>query len=143
MSDWADLLDDPRTIRAIFGDAPSLDQVELHSVVLDGPAVKLHIELAESEFPVEPPKKHRWPIQHWHEAGFNRAYFFLLCSAVRSLEIRGLETDPTFDLSIEREDGLLRVSGGTEQMSVDIRSEFLMVTSDSVKAYQRRDPPVL
>ena len=136
MSDWADLLDDPRTIRAIFGDAPSLDQVELHSVVLDGPAVKLHIELAESEFPVEPPKK-------WHEAGFNRAYFFLLCSAVRSLEIRGLETDPTFDLSVEREDGLLRVSGGTEQMSVDIRSEFLMVTSDSVKAYPRRDPPVL
>jgi Immunity protein 50 len=136
MSDWADLLDDPRTIRAIFGDAPSLDQVELNSVVLDGPAVKLHIELAESEFPVEPPEK-------WREAGFNRAYIFLLCLAVRSLEIRGLETDPTFDLSIEREDGLLRVSGGTDQMSVDIRSEFLRVTSDSVKAYQRRDDPVL
>jgi len=136
MSDWADLLDDPRTIRAIFGEAPSLDQVELNSVVLDGLAVKLQITFAESEFPVEPPEK-------WREQGFNRACIFLRCSAVRSLEIRGLETDPTFDLSIEREDGLLRVSGGTEQMSVDIRSEFLMVTCDSVKACQRRDPPVL
>ncbi len=70
MADWAELLDDPRTIRAIFGAALSLDQVELHSILLNrrGPSATLDIELAEAEFPADPPEK-------WREAGFNRANF--------------------------------------------------------------------
>jgi hypothetical protein len=127
MSDWADLLDDLRTIRAIFGEAPSLDQVELQSVVLDGPMVKLQITLAEAEFPVEPPEK-------WRERGFNRACIFLLCFGVRSLEIRGLEADPIFDLSIEREATYCACAVGRTRCQSISDQKVLAVTSESVKA---------
>ena len=136
MADWAELLDHPRTIRAIFGVAPSLDQVELHSILLDrdGPSATLDIELAEAEFPGDPPEK-------WREAGFNRAVG-LKYGGIRELDIRGLETGPIFDLKIERVGELFRVWGGTEQMSVDITADFLAIPSDSVSAFQRRDYPV-
>jgi hypothetical protein len=65
MTDWTDLVDDPRAIRAIFAvTAPSLDQIELLEVVLhtDGPTAILRFNLAE--FPIDPPKK-------WLERGCN------------------------------------------------------------------------
>ena len=58
------------------------------------------------------------------------------------MDIRGLETEPIFDLKIERVGELFRVWGGTEQMSVDITADFLAIPSDSVSAFQRRDYPV-
>ena len=96
---------------------------------------KLDIELAEAEFPSDPPEK-------WREAGFNRAILGLKCGGVRELDIRGLETEPIFDLKIERVGELFRVWAGTEQMSVDITADFLAIPSDSVSAFQRRDYPV-
>ena len=129
MTDWTELLVDPRTIRAIFGQAPSLEQVELVSIVLnrDGPMATLSFELAE--FPVDPPKK-------WREAGFNAVQVRLQALGVRALEIRGLETTPILDLRLQREGDLLRVSGATDVMSIDITAEFLDVFSDGVSAYQ-------
>ena len=137
MTNWADLLDGPRTIRAVFGIAPSLDHVELHSILLnrDGPSETLKIELAEAEFSSFPPHK-------WREAGFNRAIVRLQCWGVRELDIRGLETEPILDLKIERVGQLFRVWGGIEQMSMDITADFLAVPSDSVSAYQLPDFPV-
>lgn len=133
-TDWTDVLDDPRTVRAIFGHAPSLDQVELLSITLrrDGPIAALDIELAEAEFPVFPPHK-------WREAGFNRVQVHLQCVGVRTLEIRGLETTPIFDLKIERDGGVIRVRGATDVMSVDISADFLVVDNTGVSAYHRDD----
>ena len=139
MTDWANFLADPRTIRAIFGDAPSLDQVELLSLVLDpqrGTNATLRILLADAEFPADPPPK-------WRQAGFNRVVIDLLCVPVRALDIRGLEYVPILDLKIGREGDLLRVQGATNLMSIDIRSDYLMVTSDSVTAHLSPDHPVL
>jgi hypothetical protein len=132
MTDWAELLYDARAIRAIFGDAPSLEQVELLSIKLsrDGPTAYLAIDLAE--FPVDPPKK-------WHEAGFNCVTVRLQAIGVRALEIRGLETEPVLDLRIERDGDLVRVWGATEEMSVDISADWLAVNNDSVSAYLK-DP---
>jgi hypothetical protein len=130
MTDWADFLSDPRTIRAIFGEAPSLDQVELFSILLEprGPTATLTVHLPEEEFPADPPRK-------WREAGFNRVVLRITCFSVRALELHGLETIPVFDLKIGREGDLLRVHGATDEMVVDIRSDFLDVHSDSVSAY--------
>jgi hypothetical protein len=132
-SEWPELLADPRTIRAIFGDAPSLDRVELHSIALrrDGPTAALNLVLAESEFPPFPPHK-------WREAGFNRVALELLCTGVRALEIQGLETTPIFDLKIEPVGRLRRVRGATDRMMIDITAEFLDVTNRGVSAYLRR-----
>ena len=129
-SEWPELLADPRTIRAIFGEAPSLDQVELHSITLrrDGPTVALNVVLAESEFPPFPSRK-------WREAGFNRVALEILCIGVRALEIRGLETTPIFDLKIAAEGRLRRVRGATDEMMINITADFLDVTNRGVSAY--------
>ena len=133
-TDWTDLLDDPRTVRAIFGEAPPLDQVELLSIELDSwrRFATLHIELPESAFPVFPPHK-------WREAGFNRVQVSLRCWSVRRLEIRGLQHDPIVDLRIEREGELRRVRAATNEMSLDITADFLAVTNRDVSAYIRDD----
>ena len=129
MTDWTDLLDDPRAIRAIFRDtAPSLDQIELHEVVLDrdGPTAILRFDLAE--FPIDPPKK-------WLEQGCNTVQVRLQAIGVRTVEVQGLVTSPVLDLEIRREGKDLHVGGGTAGMSFEITSEWLAITSDSVSAY--------
>jgi immunity protein 50 of polymorphic toxin system len=130
MGDWAELLIDPRTIRAIFGEtAPSLDQVELVEIVLDvnrGPDAILRFDLAE--FPSDPPKK-------WRDEGCNTVQVRLRAGSVQTLEIRGLLISPILDLKILRDGELLRVQGATGGISIDIASEFLDVGSDSVSAY--------
>ena len=130
MGDWAELLIDPRTIRAIFGEAaPSLDQVELVEIVLDvnsGPDAILRFDLAE--FPSDPPKK-------WRDEGCNTVQVRLRAISVQALEIRGLLISPILDLKILRDGKLLRVRGATAGISIDIASEFLDVGSDSVSAY--------
>jgi hypothetical protein len=71
VSDWTDLLVDPRTIRAIFGPTgPSLEGIELHAIELhrDGPTVTLRFDVAE--FPADPPKK-------WLERECNRVWLKL------------------------------------------------------------------
>lgn len=130
MGDWTELLIDPRTIRAIFGEtAPSLDQVELVEIVLDvdrGPDAILRFDLAE--FPSDPPKK-------WRDEGRNTVQVRLRAGSVQALEIRGLLISPILDLKILRDGELLRVQGATGGISIDIASEFLDVGSDSVSAY--------
>jgi hypothetical protein len=130
MGDWAELLIDPRTIRAIFGEtAPSLDQVELVEIVLDvdrGPDAILRFDLAE--FPSDPPKK-------WRDEGCNTVQVRLRAGSVQALEIRRLLISPILDLKILRDGELLRVQGATGGISIDIASEFLDVGSDSVSAY--------
>lgn len=135
--EWPELLDDPRTVRAIFGDAPSLERVELVSITLDrdGPTVVLDLVLAASEYPLFPPHK-------WREAGFNRATLCLKCVGVRSVEIRGLETTPILDLEIEREGSSRRVRGATAEMSLDITADWLVVDNQGVKAYLRDESVV-
>ena len=133
-TDWTDLLDDPRTVRAIFGEAPSLDQVELLSIELESwrRVATLHIELPKSAFPIFPPHK-------WREAGFTRAQVILRCWSVRKLEIRGLQHNPIVDLRIEREGELRRVRAATDEMSLDITADFLGVTNKDVSAYLHED----
>jgi hypothetical protein len=130
MGDWAELLIDPRTIRAIFGEtAPSLDQVELVEIVLDvdrGPDAILRFDLAE--FPSDPPEK-------WRDEGCNTVQVRLRAGSVQTLEIRGLLISPILDLKILRDGELLRVQGATGGISIDIASEFLDVGRDSVSAY--------
>lgn len=129
MTDWTDLLDDPRAIRAIFGDAaPSLDRIELHEVVLhrNGPRAILRFDLAE--FPSDPPKK-------WLERGCNTLQVRLQAIGVLAVEVHGLITSPVIDLEIRREGEAIRVTGTTEGMSVDITTEWLAIPSDSISAY--------
>jgi Immunity protein 50 len=129
MTDWTDLLDDPRAIRAIFGDAaPSLDQIELLEVVLHthGPTAIIRFNLAA--FPIDPPKK-------WLERGCNTVQVRLQAIGVLAVEVQGLVTSPVLNLEIRREGEALRVTGSTEDMSVDITTEWLAITGDSVSAY--------
>jgi Immunity protein 50 len=127
MPDWTDLLEDPRGIRAIFGDTcPSLDRVELHDIVLgrDGPTVTLRFDLPE--FPLDPPTK-------WRHAGFNRVQVRLLAIGVRELNVSGLATEMVLNLEIVRDAGLARVHGATNRIVIDLAAEFLAVPD--VSAY--------
>ena len=116
MGDWAELLIDPRPIRAIFGEtAPSLDQVELLEIVLDvnsGPDAILRFDLAE--FPSLPPKK-------WRDEACNTVQVRLRAVSVQALEIRGLLISPVLDLKILRDGELLRVQAATGGISIDSR----------------------
>jgi len=129
MTDWTELLVDPRSIRAIFGSTrPSLTGIELHKIELDrdGPTVRLHLHLPE--FPVNPPKK-------WVERGCNRVWLKLQAIGVREVNIRGLVTEPTMDLTVFRNGDLVRVRGATDGMTLDLATDFLAIPSDSIGAY--------
>lgn len=132
-ADWTELLDDPRTVRAIYGDrAPSLCGVEVHEIVVhrDGPSVVLHLGL--EDFPADPPQK-------WREAGFNRVALRLRAFGVHEVLLEGITTNPTVDLTLVRDENLTHIRGTGDGLLIDLKAEFVVVTSDSVSAYLKGD----
>ena len=67
---WLDKAHDFRIIESIFGREPSLENVCLHSVLMndDGASIAFRFDL--NDFPDNPPKK-------WIQAGFNTAQITL------------------------------------------------------------------
>lgn len=133
MEDWTDILLDPRTIRAIFGDqSPSLLGVELHriDVTRDGPMVGLTFNVRD--FPLDPPPK-------WREAGFNCVQIRLRGIGVQELHVDGITTNPTVDVVLTRVGTLVRVQATGEGVSIDLTAGWVDVASDAVSAYLKRD----
>jgi hypothetical protein len=124
---WLDLLSDASAIRAIFGDQiPTLEDIDVHEVVLhrDGPRVLLRFDL--QQFPTNPPRK-------WELAGFNRVQLKLLAVGVRELSIVGLQSECKLSLSLFEDGSLIRIRTRKGEMKIDIAADCLLI--DSVSAY--------
>lgn len=131
MASWMDLLDDPTSVRAIYGDdVPSLESVHLHEITLhsDGARVTLRFDL--SRYPADPPRK--WQVQ-----GFNTVQIQLVLLEVRELTLHGWRNRIDAALSLTKEDGGLRVVGSADSVAIDIKGEWATVAK--ISAYLSRD----
>jgi hypothetical protein len=125
---WLDSLVDARPVRAIFGSAiPSLTQVALHEVRLhrDGPRVLLRFDLAD--FPAEPPRK-------WVAQRANVVQLELSLIGIESFILSGWSSEPTVDLSISSDGGLVRVAASGGPITLGVDAESAVVTA--ISAYQ-------
>ena len=127
MSDWTRFLADARTIDSIFGaEVPSLNNVDLHELVLhrDGPKALLRFDLAE--FPRIPPAK-------WVAARYNRVQL-RLAAIVGNVSIEGWGTRCRLDVSIERVDGVIRMRADSHRIKISIDATALLL--EAVSAYR-------
>jgi Immunity protein 50 len=129
-SSWLDFLVDASAIRSVFGDqVPTLENIDLHEVVLhrDGPRVLLRFDL--SQFPSHPPKK-------WAFAGFNRVQVRLLAVGVRELAILGLQSECKLSLNVLAEGASIRIRTQEGATKIDLVADCLVV--DGLSAYLDR-----
>lgn len=130
---WIDLLDDPRSIRAVYGaHVPSLAGAVLHELRLhrDGPQVIFRIDLPE--YPANPPEK-------WVTQGFTTVQLELVLGGVQNVLVEGLSTDSVVDLELGRAGDHVRTTTSAGSSSViDVRSRWVSV--DRISAYQDTIP---
>jgi hypothetical protein len=126
--DWIDMLDDPRSVRAIYGEEyPSLDRVVLHEIRAhrDGPRVTLVVDLPD--FPEMPPKK-------WVAQQFNTVQIELTVSGVSYLTIENMDKDSIVDVELVKVGDEIRVATSPQSSSrIHIRGRWLSV--NAISAY--------
>lgn len=127
MNSWVDILEDPHSIRAIYGsDVPSLTTVQLHEVCLhrDGPSITLRFDLPE--FPAAPPQK-------WLEAVCNTVQVKLMLIDVQNVSLHGLNHKAVVDLSLTKKNNLIELSSsGATKM--EIQAKWAQITD--ISAYR-------
>ncbi|WP_076842588.1 MULTISPECIES: Imm50 family immunity protein [Protofrankia] len=127
MASWPDVLDDPRSIQAIYDDrTPPLESVVLHEISLhrDGPRVVLRFDLPE--YPTHPPKK-------WLNQGLNVVQIQLMLIGIRDLSLRGWSHESSVNLSLERQGDAVRVAASSGSTTINISAEAASIVS--VSAY--------
>lgn len=125
MDKWTDLLVDAASIKAIYGAAlPTLDEIDLHEIILhrDGPNVTLRFDL--KCFPKNPPKK-------WLNAGFNCVQLQLLASDIEDLQIQGWQTDIITNIKINKQESKIRLHASNEKFRIDLVFCFLIIKNIS------------
>lgn len=127
MPDWAELVEDQRGIRAIFGgQAPDLRSISLHELSLDrdGPQLVLRFDL--NKFPDTPPRK-------WQR--FNTVQLELSFIGVRDVNIAGWGTEIKTDLRFWRaDDGIFVVE--LEGGGIRVSARALAAMIRKISAYE-------
>ena len=124
MSNWTDLLNDPRAVRAIFGDhVPSLSGVELFEVVVNHDNLHAVLRFDLQDYPADPPPK-------WSAQGFNRVQVELKAWGLQEVLVDVTTTrTTTVDISVVRDGALTRVRGIGDGVLIDLRADFVDVSS--------------
>lgn len=120
-SDWLDVVDDPRAIRAIFGDhTPSLQDVDVFDLVMsrDGPYLDVRFDLPE--YPTEPPGK-------WADKGANRVQLTLRAQPIRELSVVGIRWQMRATLTVRTDGDGIMLSLVGDGIEVRALSESLFV----------------
>jgi len=117
VTDWLDLVLDPRPVRAVFGDVtPSLRDILVETATLEirGHGITLGVALAD--YPADPPRK-------WRQAGNNTVWLTLAFDDADLIEVHGPLTTERADLVVTREGEHLRaeLTGATLRMSIRCR----------------------
>lgn len=126
-SDWLDVVDDARAVRAIFGDhTPSLQDVDVFDLVMsrEGPYLDVRFDLPE--YPAEPPVK-------WAGNGANRVQLTLRAHPIRELSVVGIRWQMTATLTVQTEGDDILLSLVGDGIEVRALSESLSV--QRVSAY--------
>jgi len=131
---WTETLDNPEAIKSVFDVPPSLEGVEIVSIVMgrDGPTVVLAISLNE------PPSR---PSPKWQRMRANAVSLKLQLFAVKSFSLEGWATDTKANLQVEGTKGKsVTVSAVGPNISLRCSCRFLSV--QGISAYCRESPPV-
>ncbi|QDY40897.1 hypothetical protein D8B20_02815 [Candidatus Pantoea soli] len=114
--------------RSIYGDCtPSLNNVDVHSVIFkrDGPTVSIKLNL--NEYPTKPPKK--WEVQK-----FNTVQIVLSFLGVKSINMSGwVYTNYSMNLVVSRKNELISLSAKKDDFEINLESGFVDI--DSISAY--------
>lgn len=128
MTNWIEFIVNSQPIKAIYGDCtPSLENVEVYSILFnrDGPTVSIKLNL--NEYPVKPPKK--WEVQK-----FNTVQIVLSFSEVKSINMSGwVYTNYSMDLMVSKRNELISLSAKNNDFEINLESGFVDV--DSISAY--------
>jgi hypothetical protein len=126
-ADWVSLLVNPEPIRAIFGThTPSLTGIEVHDLLLgrDGPSLVVRFDLPD--YPADPPRK-------WVEAEANRVQLRLRAVEVRALTVNGVGWATATTMTLEPEDGGVRLRLDAADTCLDALAGWAYV--DEISAY--------
>ncbi|WGZ96376.1 MAG: Imm50 family immunity protein [Candidatus Thiothrix putei] len=127
MTNWISFLSDDAMLRAIFGDElPTLQQVDIHEVVLhwDGSRVLLRFDLAE--FPKSPPKK-------WKASGFNRVQLKLLAVGIHDFSIEGWCSQCRCSIRVFSAGKTIGLQTEEGKVKIMLTTDFLLL--DGISAY--------
>ncbi|HVX46990.1 MAG TPA: Imm50 family immunity protein [Mycobacteriales bacterium] len=131
MADWLDCIDDPRAIRAVFGDhTPPLQGITLHSVKVDLQLFSVELDFDLPEFPIDPPVK-------WRK--FNTVALRLRLYELSDLHIDGLPAHDVTDVLIEPDGEHFRTTVRSSGLSASVRSRWIDI--GKMSAYQRIPDP--
>lgn len=123
---WIDMLDDPRNVKAIYGDVvPSLSRVVLHEIRIhrDGPKVTFVFDF--EEFPVNPPVK-------WQAQGLDTVQTELTVDGLTGMSLDGIDTNSVVDIDLAKSDEEVRLTTSSNSSSrVDVRGRWVSVSSIS------------
>lgn len=126
---WLDAVEDGRGVLAIFGQAPSLEAINVQGVSLHHNGPKIDMAFALRDYPAEPPKK-------WVAQGFTIAQLSLSFFAVEDVRLNGWDVDVVGDLTLERVDG--RVAVAFDSPVTTLSCTALAVYVQNISAYQER-----
>jgi len=126
---WLDLVGNRTFLAKLFGDeAPSLETVEVHEIILhrDGPRLTIRFDLAD--FPESPPSK-------WADEGCNTLQVTLMIIGTGDLQLTGWAANVTAQLVIgTATDGRRQVGLSNGAVSLNVTADFVRI--DKVSAYR-------
>ncbi|WP_328405863.1 immunity 50 family protein [Streptomyces sp. NBC_00390] len=124
---WADLVQNPHELLALYSELPGLDSVTVRSVHLNsyGPALTLRVDLPA--FPSNPPEE-------WLAAGRNRLQLHIQFIAVAHLEMTGWGPHASADIAI--------ADAGACRIAVRIDSSSFVLTFEASDAIVVGHPSV-
>lgn len=126
---WIDEVTNGRGVLAVYGgEAPSLQRVELQSVVFTSRGPSAGLAVALRDYPAEPPAK-------WAAQGFNTVQLLLNCIGIESVRMTSWSNVVVGDISVERLDGLVSVT--VDAPGTDLRLVVDSVDVQKVSAYLR------
>jgi hypothetical protein len=126
---WLDAVEDGRGVLAIFGQAPSLESIDVQGVSLHHNGPRIVMAFALRDYPADPPKK-------WVAQGFTTAQMSLSFVEVRDVRLAGWDIDVVGDLSLDRVDG--RVAVAFNSPATTLTFSALAVDVQNISAYQQR-----
>ena len=128
MTNWIEFLVNSQPIKSIYGDCtPSLNNVDVHSIIFnrDGPTVSIKLNL--NEYPTKPPKK-------WEAQKFNTVQIVLSFLGVKSINMSGwVYTNYSMNLVVSRKKELISLSAKKYNFEINLESGFVDI--DSISAY--------
>jgi Immunity protein 50 len=128
---WLDTVEDDRGVLAVFGQAPSLESIDVQGVSLHHNGPRIVLAFALRDYPADPPKK-------WVAQGFTVAQMSLSLVDVRDVRLAGWDVDVVGDLTLDRVDGGVAVAFTSPATTFTCTAAFVYV--QGISAYQEAPP---